>query len=145
MRLDRRGAIGLPVRLAVAFLILSVSVPVLTGVAADLEDGSSVASATQEAGRIADAVGRVYYMGEGSVRTVEVHLPPGCMLSLGGSGAGAYSIGVHLDDAERGRVYLERPPVRLLGEGIEVHGSTVLSVACLKSGGIYGVEVGFLD
>lgn len=145
MNIGRKGVIGLPVRLTVAFLIISISVPVLTGMAADLKEDNAVMSASKEADRIADAVSRVYYMGAGSACAVDVSLPAGCMMAIGGEGTDAYSIGIFLDGVEKDRIYLERPLVRILGDGLDVHGKSRISVECVRLDGVYGVSVGIDD
>ncbi|NLU45690.1 MAG: hypothetical protein GXX87_01940, partial [Euryarchaeota archaeon] len=88
---------------------------------------------------------RVYYMGAGSACAVDVSLPAGCMMAVGGEGTDAYSIGIFLDGVEKDRIYLERPLVRILGDGLDVHGKSRISVECVRLDGVYGVSVGIDD
>ncbi|MBP6021185.1 MAG: hypothetical protein KA502_01175 [Candidatus Methanomethylophilaceae archaeon] len=141
MKIGRKAMIGFPMRLAVAFLILSISLPVITGMAEDLKDDNRVGSTTAEAEKISDAISKVYYSGVGSIRTVEVSIDSHCFVKVGGAGSQCYSIGVYLEDMEKGRIYLQRPPVKIVGDGVEISGDTLVSVKCVRMADGCGVEV----
>lgn len=145
MKLGRKGMVGFPVKLAVAFLILSVSIPAVTGMAGNLTDGNAVDSATAEAGKVVSAISKVYYSGIGSMQTVELSISSKSHLKIGGEGSHAYSVGIFLEDAEKNRLVLQRPSVKILGEGLEVSGNVLLSVKCVQAGKGCGVEVGIVD
>ena len=140
MKMNRKAMIGFPMRLAVAFLILSITVPVVAGMADGLRDDGRVCSATAEAEKISEAISKVYYSGIGSIRTVEVSIDSHCFVKIGGDGSESYSIGIFLEDSEKNRIYLQRPSVKIIGNGLEVSGDTVVSVKCVKTAGGCGVE-----
>ena len=141
MKIGRKAMIGFPMRLAVAFLILSISLPVITGMAEDLKDDNRVGSTTAEGQKISHAISKVYYSGGGSIRTVEVSIDSHCFVKVGGAGSQCYSIGVYLEDMEKGRIYLQRPPVKIVGDGVEISGDTLGSVKCVRMADGCGVEV----
>lgn len=136
---------GFPLRLAIAFLIVGLCVPPLVAATEHFQAQTEVAAVDQEVGRIAEAAARVYYAGAGSSCTLDVVIDAACTVVIGGEEAEAYSIAVLHGDAEQSRTYLDRPPVHLLGPALAVNGPATLRLACVNAGGVYGVEVSFVD
>lgn len=145
MKLDRKGVIGFPMRLAIAFLILSIFVPITLTMVDDLDDQSQTTIAKQEAERIEDRIKQTYYSGTGSICTVDVQLSGGSYLILGGDGSDAYSMRIMIDDTEKEKVFLQRPSVRLMGGPLYVNGNCTLSLECVSENEIYGIEVSIVD
>lgn len=145
MKTNRKAMIGFPMRLAVAFLILSVSVPILSEMVDDIENNDSVMAASNEAEKISDAITRTYYAGVGGSCTVDVDIGSDCYLSIGGKDSFAYTIGIFLGDVEKERLYLQRPTVQIFGDGLDISGQMTLSVECVRMNGEYGVEVNIVD
>ena len=145
MRMDRKGIMSLPIKMTVAFLILSIFIPVLTGMIGDLEENNDNESVTTEAKKISDAMSKTYYAGIGGNCTVNVTIDYNCHITLGGEDSKAYSIGIFVLDKEVNRLYLERPSVKIIGDGLDVSGNRTLLIECVKLNGLYGVEVSILD
>lgn len=145
MRMDRKGMIGFPMRLAVTFLILSVSVPSMLYLADGFEDDSDVSAVTHEADRISDVLSKTYYTGTGSRNTVDIHVDGGCSIVIGGSGSDAYSMTVMKGDAEKDKLYMQRPAVRIIGDALEVSGDRTLMCESVEDDGHYGVKVTVID
>jgi hypothetical protein len=145
MKIGRKAMIGFPMRLAVAFLILSVSVPILSEMVDNIENDNSVIAASNEAEKISDAITRTYYAGVGGSCTINVDIGSDCYLSIGGKDSFAYTIGIFLGDVEKERLYLQRPTVQIFGDRLDISGQITLSVECVKVDGEYGVEVNIVD
>lgn len=141
MRINRKAMIGFPIKLTVAFLILSVAVPALSGMVGHMNDTADTQAASHEADRVSAAISTAYYSGVGSIRTVDVSLKSGASLQIGGEGSKSYSIGVLLNDVEKTRVYMQRPLVKINGDGIVVHNDATICIKCIKMGNGCGVEV----
>ena len=138
MRSDDRGVLGMPVRLAVAVLVIATMTPILMGMVGSAEDVISVSEAEAEAGRLSDGISRAYYGGEGTVVSVELSIPLGQSLEIGG--AEPYAIRILDGGKEVSKVYLERPSVPVL-EPLTVSGRTTVTVQAVSLDGTYGVRV----
>jgi len=144
MKMNKKGVIGLPLRLAMTFLILSLSVPVVVYMMDDLQDDSNISLLRNEASRVSDTVSQAYYSGEGGIFTVEVSVKSGCRLTIGGEGKDAYSIGLFLGDTEKERIYLQRPSARIVNECLDISGDRILQCKGVRVDGTYGVEVSII-
>lgn len=142
---DRKAMVGFPIRIAVAFLILSISVPVMIYAVGDLNEEADTEITNVDADRVADAISEAYYAGCGSIRLVTVSIDPACHIMIGGPGSEAYSIGIFVNDIEKDRVFLQRPPVKIIGDGLPVSGDCTLKIECVDSTEGYGVEVSVFD
>ncbi len=132
---------GLPFRLAIAFLIVGLCVPPLVTAIEHFQTETDIAAADSEIGRIENAAARVYYAGAGSTCTVDVNIDPDCEVVIGGTGGDAYSITAYSRGVEQTKTYLERPPIRLLGDALTVTGPVTLILTCQNLDGVYGVTV----
>jgi len=141
MRLDKKGVMGLPLRLAMAFLILSLSVPAVLYTVEDLKDDINVSILHREASKLSDALSQAYYSGEGGGCTVEISIKGDSRLTVGGEGKNAYSIGIFINDAEKERIYLQRPSVKIFGDPLDISGNRTLYCKGTIHNGVYGVEV----
>lgn len=135
----------LPVRLMVVFLILSISVPVLMDTLEQNETRTLATTVENEFSRFADAVSIAHYSGIGSVRTVVLNVPDGCIVSIGGEEHDQYSIrAVHNGTILHVR-YMELPPVILIFEGDLHAGRHNLSIVSSMHGGKASAEVYLID
>ena len=141
MRLDRKGVVGLPLRLAMTFLILSISVPAVMYMVDDLQEDSDLSLLRYESTRLSDTMTTAYYSGEGSVQTISVSIKYNSSLVIGGEGKDAFCISILVDNQEKEKHYLERPSVRILNEQLHISGNRTLQCRCVSVDGVYGVEV----
>ena len=80
--MDRRGVLGLPMRLAVAMVIVSVCVPSLVYATETFKADSDVSEAASEVEKMVSAADSVYYSGYGNTCTMRDHhrgRGPGCI------------------------------------------------------------------
>ncbi|MDR3074732.1 MAG: hypothetical protein LBU30_01670 [Candidatus Methanoplasma sp.] len=145
MRLDKKGVVGFPMRLAVTSLILAIFIPLAIGMVDDLEKDASISDTRGEAERIADTVKRIYYSGTGSTGTVDVSLVSRSGLVLGGDGSDSYCIAISFDGRTAEKIYLQRPSVKFIGDPLQITGNRTLSIECIDDGDTYGVRVNIVD
>lgn len=131
----------MPVRLAVAVLVIATMTPLLLGLVGAAEDSMSSREAGSEARTLHEGMARAYYGGAGTVVTVELSIPLGQSLRVGGEGGDAYVIRV-MDGAEVvDRVYMERPSVRVLGDVLDIAGNARVTIETVSEEGVYGVRL----
>lgn len=119
MRMDRRGIIDLPIKLAVCFLILGLMVPVVMDTVQDADDEMSLYELRREASSLEDAIQRAY--STGSVVSHETDIPYGQSLEIGGDGGDGYTIRLCVDGEVVESVFISNPTVKVIG------GTTVLT------------------
>lgn len=142
--MDRRGVLGLPMRLAVAMVIVSVCVPSLVYATETFKADSDVSEAASEVEKMVSAADSVYYSGYGSTCTIYVSIPAGCEIIIGGEDQDAYTMRVTYDGDVKKTVYTQRPMIQFLGGPVTVTGSPELRFECVSEGGIYGVKVTYV-
>ncbi len=141
MKMGRRGTIGMPVRLAVTFLILALTVPLLMGAVDDYRSDAEASGLRAQAGIVSDTAEKAYYAGEGGAFTAEVSIGHYNRIVIGGEGADAYMINIFCGDDSIGRLVMDRPAVRIAGDGISISGERTLLFECVNDGRGYAVEV----
>lgn len=135
---DRRGIIGMPVKLAVCILVLGLMVPLVLDAVEDAEDEMSSYRILQEAESLRDAIQRAYF--QDCTVTHEVDLPSGRSISVGGSDGTGYVLRLLVDEEQVGTVSLGA--AQTLSDGIVISGHmTVRLNATVDADGNYGVEV----
>ncbi|MDN5358037.1 MAG: hypothetical protein AB7D42_00195 [Candidatus Methanomethylophilaceae archaeon] len=141
MKMDRKGMIGLPVRLAITFLILALTVPLLMGAVDDYRSGAEASALRVQAGIVSETAEKTYYAGEGGAFTAEVLIGHDNRMVIGGEGADAYTIRMFCGDDSIGRLVMDRPAVRIAGDGISISGERTLLFECVNDGRGCAVEV----
>lgn len=135
---DRRGIIGMPVKLAVCILVLGLMVPLVLDAVEDAEDEMSSYGILQEAESLRDAIQRAYF--QDCTVTHEVDLPSGRSISVGESDGTGYVLRLLVDGEQVGTVSLGA--AQTLSDGIVISGHmTVRLNATVDADGNYGVEV----
>lgn len=129
----------MPIKLAVCFLILGLMVPTLMGVVEDSQQELSLTEMTKEAEKLRSAIGKAYY--EDSTVYIELSLPAGQSLIVGGEGPERYTIMIQTDDRTIETVYLERPTVGVLNGRTVITGDTTIIVSMTTIDGEYGSVV----
>ena len=127
MRMDRRAMTGLPVKLVVIMVILGAMVPILMNY---LDTGMSDMERNQmdgEAQRLTNAVSGVYYSSIGDSKYLEMDIPQGCTMVLGGEGQEAYAIHMYRGSEEVGKHWMEKPMIPFKSVLI-IEGQTTLRV-----------------
>jgi hypothetical protein len=127
MRLsDRAGIEGLPLRLMIVALLISLTLPIALGTLQNFQEQAQVRAGMNIAEEIGSAASSIYVGGEGNVRLVELKWPevqPGSSLRLRLAGPIGSVISSRLDIIVNGLVsgqfYLTDPLVQLVSHGSE--------------------------
>lgn len=129
LRGDRKGVADLPIKLLVIMVVLCVAIPVVAE-AADRSQKSILSNQLEsESNKIVDTVAVVYYSGSGSSRTLEIDLPQGCEIVIGGEGTDAYAIKSYGNGELLSVRHLENPSIAF-NEKIIIDGDCELKVSC---------------
>lgn len=126
MRSDRSGVIGLPVRLAVCFLILGLMVPVVLDSTETAREEMSLKDLREQASALEDALQRAYSSGQ--VISLRMDVPVGQSLAVGGDGGDAYTIRLVSDGVVVDRVITSNPTVPVTNGQTTVSGNTTVIV-----------------
>lgn len=138
--MDRCGMTGFPMRLTVAAILLSVCLPAIAGMADDFGGESSITDGESQARIIRETASSLYYSGPGSSKNVELRIPAGYEILIGGEGAQSYAVSVMKDGTAVSTGYMQYPAVRFSG-GTEVSGIVTLSLRCINVDGGCVIEV----
>lgn len=127
MRMDRRGVTALPIKLLIITIILSLSLPMISEALESNEDDVNTELMESESRRIANAATSVYYSMNGATRMVEIDVPEGCSMVLGGEGNGAYAIHMYCGGELTSEHWMEKP-ILSFKDTIELYGDCTLSI-----------------
>jgi hypothetical protein len=129
---DHRGVEGLPLRLLIIALVLSLSSPLLMDALHDHQESVDAAVLLEEGGTLRDAIYCCYLRGPGNRQSVDIDLPAHCFLVLGGDGASdPYTIRMVQGSKVVGTLLLDSPPVRASFPGGPMDGQYQLTVECV--------------
>ncbi len=140
---NRKGTMDLPVKLMITMVIITAFIPVLSDALNDNQENMAGTVMDQEVGKLKNAAAMVCYSGYGSSRTVELDLPAGCEIWIGGDGSEAYCIRSVCDGRVIAKDYFERPSVKV-PEQMIINGRITLKVTSIDCGGSAGLEVAAL-
>ena len=127
MKMDRRGVTALPIKLLIITIVLSLSLPVIAGVLESNEDDVNTELMETESKRIANAATSVYYSMNGATKMVEIDVPEGCRMVLGGEGDDAYAIHMYCGGKLTSEHWMEKP-ILSFKDRIELYGYSTLSI-----------------
>lgn len=118
-RWDRQGLEGLPLKLLIMSLLLSLTAPAILGSLESFERSTARSQLSAEAGRLGALVEEVRSAGEGNRRTLSIALPStlskfSMVMEIGGDVRNASSLSIRC--SSDGRVFstlvLDDPPAR---------------------------------
>lgn len=130
----------MPVKIAISMAVICAMAPMVLSLADTAEHDMETVSAESEARMLRDAIGDAWYGGYGTVVTVEVSLSPGESIEAGTEDGDGHVLRVLKDGELRGRIYLDRPAVRVL-EPVDITGDCTVSVECTVMDGEPGVRI----
>lgn len=144
-RWDRRGIEGMPLKLMLIGLMVSLSLPAVIGSLDSYEESVAKTSLRTSAEELAAAATEVFVAGEGNVRTLTVEFSPSASrgdgrIEVGGPLSGAASLGVRCmyGGAVFHTAYMSDPPVRLVTAGGTLSvgpGPTEIALSCVRTDG----------
>ena len=126
--------IDLPVKLAVCFLVLGLMVPVVMDVVDDADSEMSVYDLRRDAALLEDAIHRAYP--DGTITSIELDIPRGQSLIVGGDGSIEYIIRL-VDDGETVETsFIDSPMVAVIGGITEISGDVVVRIDGTEADGV---------
>lgn len=120
--------------------MLTVSMPIIADAVDSNEEETMTSEMYQEMEKISNTISVVHYSGNGSTMTVEVDLPAGCEISIGGEGTDAYSMRASFEGECVSTIYFEKPTVMIPSECL-VTGHSLLMLESTYFGDVPGIEV----
>lgn len=132
MALTRKGIISLPIKLTVSFLIISLMVPPMVMAVENIQQDIDRREMSSAAEHLADWIDRTGTKGSGYLTHMDLSIPSGGYLMIGGNEG--YVIRIFVGDNQVDRVILDSP---VLGNDTVLYGDVILEM----KGFDYGVEV----
>jgi hypothetical protein len=142
---DKRGLEGMPLKLLIVSLLISLSAPVVLSSMGTFQARTSESLALSAAERIRETITATYLSGPGNHRVMDSPLEDDkCTIEIGGDLAQTESMVIKvLHDGSVDRVYLSDPAVRVTTSGGHpfqlTAGMTRLSFSCVSDNGTYVV------
>lgn len=135
---DSRGIIGMPLKLMMIMVILTLCIPIVAQ-AVDSNQRQMMGSVMdQEAERIVEAARDARFSGAGTSDIIDIDLPQGCEIVLGGDGP--YCVSCIYEGSITSKRYMERPAIRF-DDHVTISGSMRLQFRSTFIDGTYGTEV----
>ena len=136
---DRRGLEGLPLKLLLVALLISLSLPVVSSAMDDFRTNMEEAALGAEVTRVASSISDVYVAGEGNVRFIDVEVPVGdAAIEMGGEGIDALSVRAVVADRVVRTAYMDDPPIKVMtlnGGTMSIGESITIRLECLRCDG----------
>lgn len=126
--------IDLPVKLAVCFLVLGLMVPVVMDVVDDADSEMSVYDLRRDAALLEDAIHRAY--SDGTITSIELDIPRGQSLIVGGDGSIEYIIRLVVDGETVETSFIDSPMVAVIGGITEISGDVVVRIDGTEADGV---------
>lgn len=126
--------IDLPVKLAVCFLVLGLMVPVVMDVVDDADSEMSVYELRKDAALLEDAIHRAY--SDGTVTSIELDIPRGQSLVVGGDGGNEYIIRLAVDGETVETSFIDSPMVAVIGGVTKISGDVVVRIDGTDADGV---------
>ena len=127
MKMDRRGVTALPIKLLIITVIVSLSLPLIAGALESNENSVNTELMESESKRIANAATSVYYSMNGATKMVEVEIPDGCRMVLGGEGDDAYAIHMYCGHEMTSKHWMDKPLLSF-NKSLTLYGNCTLSI-----------------
>ena len=132
---------SLPLKLAISFLIIGLMLPSVITMTQNTQEDAQEMVVRSVAGQLSDAMTDCYYDGLGSGWTVNLTVPSGYSLEVGGDGAQAYIIRIVHGGEVVDRIYLDSPGFPVIGDITRISGTVRVEISAVVCDGILGVEV----
>ena len=131
---------SLPIKLMVTMVIIALSIPMLTSALESNQQDMAGAEMNQEAERFRNAANLAHFSGNGCSRTVELNLPAGCEMCVGGENSDAFSIRMIYNGNLISTLYFESPVLKISQE-MTFTGNMTLKLTSVEGNNIPGIEV----
>jgi type II secretory pathway pseudopilin PulG len=142
---DRRGLEGMPLKLLIVSLLISLSAPVVLSSVSTFQSRTSESQALSTAEHIKETITAAYLSGPGNHRVMDSPLADGkCTIMIGGDLNQTESMVIKvIHEGKVDRIYLSDPSIRVTTvSGLPFHltsGVVRLSFTCISGNGTYVV------
>ncbi|HEY3419973.1 MAG TPA: hypothetical protein VGK23_05415 [Methanomassiliicoccales archaeon] len=142
---DRRGLEGMPLKLLIVSLLISLSAPVVLSSVSTFQSGTSESQALSAAEHIRQTITAAYLSGPGNHRVMDSPLTDGkCTITIGGDLNQTESMVIKvIHEGGVDRIYLTDPSIRVTtvsGHPFQLTSDTVrISFTCVSGNGTYVV------
>ena len=142
---DRRGLEGMPLKLLIVSLLISLSAPIVLSSMSSFQTKTSVSEALSAAEQIRETITATYLSGPGNHRVIDSPLSDNkCTIEIGGDLNRTESMVIKvLHDGGVDRIYLSDPAVRVTTvKGLPFQltsGTAMLTFTCISGNGTYVV------
>jgi len=134
---------GLPVKLLLVMAIIAVTLPIVTGAMEDSNNDMAEAEMHHESLKFKNAAALAHFSGNGCSRTVDIELPAGCEILVGGSGEDAYCIRSVHNGEVISKEYFEQPVLKI-NEEMNITGKVWLKLTSVETGSVPEIRVTLL-
>ena len=134
---------SLPIKLLLIMAVIAAALPIVTGAIEDGHNDMLEAEMHHESVKFKNAATLAHFSGNGSSRTVDIELPAGCELLVGGIGEDAYCIRSVYNGEIISREYFEQPVLKI-NEAMNITGKVSLKLTSVETGYIPEIEVTLL-
>ena len=141
--MDRKGIMSLPIKLMVVMAILAVTLPIVSGAMDGSQQDMAAAEMHHESSKFKNAAALAHFSGNGCSRTVDIELPAGCELLIGGNGEDAYCIRSVYNGEVVSKDYFEQPVIRITQE-MNIVGKVSLKLTSVETGDVPEIRVDLL-
>ena len=125
--------IGMPLKLMVSFLIISLVLPSVGMMVSEVREDLSSQDLDAETDRIVECIYRTYRSGTGATESVTVDIPPGGSILIGGTGIDSHTVRVCHEGEVVETIGLDRAPVRLSEALMELTGRCTVTFQCTET------------
>ena len=138
---DNRGILSMPLKLIMIMVILTLCIPIVAQTVDSNQRQMMGSVMDQEAERMIEAARDARFSGAGTSDIIDIDLPQGCEIVLGGDDP--YSISCLYEGSIVTKKYIDRPAIRF-DDSVTVSGNMRLQFRSTFSDGIYGTMVTIL-
>ena len=139
MKMDKRGVTALPIKLLIITVLLTISTPMIADAIESNESDICMEFLESESKRISNAATSVYYSMNGAAKMVEVEIPDGYSIVIGGEGNDAYGIHVYCGNNRVSDYWMDKPILRFINV-LALYDDCLISVTSVSD----GVEVAII-
>ncbi|MBE6527690.1 MAG: hypothetical protein E7Z64_00740 [Thermoplasmata archaeon] len=120
----RRGVISLPVKLAISFMVIALTVPMVFAAVENVKEGMDDSNLNAVSEQLRDNISKVHSRSPNFSMQFELEIPDGCHLAIGGDEG--MVIRMYKDDRHMGNILMDS---RVLGDELILHGDVLLRIS----------------
>ena len=132
MKMDRRGVTALPIKLLIITILVTIYLPAISSALDSNESIVNTELMEDESDKISNAARSVYYSMNGATKIVEIDVPEGCRMILGGEGDDAYAIHMFCNGDMTSERWMEKP-ILSFDRAVELTGNSTIALTTMDN------------